>query len=106
MERSRLTHNIQHKANKPMMRRKRQQNPINKHNMLKVIDDALSVEEIHRRSQKIPIQGFGETEAFPARRHVGDSDDFFEAHNLNDGDDDQDVDVSGEEGEEESRHHY
>lgn len=88
-----------------MMRSKRQQHPINQHNMLKVINHALAVEEIHGGAEEVPIQGLSKAEGAGARGDVGDGDDLLEGDDLHGGHDDDDVDVAGEHAAEEDGDH-
>lgn len=88
-----------------MMRRERQQHPINQNHMFEIINHTLPIQKIHRRAQKIPIQRLGEAQAARAGGDVGDGDDFFEADDLDGGDDDEDVDVAGEHAAEEDADH-
>lgn len=87
------------------MRGKWQQNPINQHDMLKVIYHTFSIKKVHCRAEEIPIQGFGKPQTARAGGHVGDGDHFFETDDLDRGHDDQDVDVAGEHGGEEDADH-
>lgn len=87
------------------MRGKRQQHPIDQDNMLKIINHALAVEEIHRSTKEVPVQGLGEAEGAGARGHVGDGDNLLEGDDLHGGHDDDDVDVAGEHAAEEDGDH-
>ena len=49
------THNIEHEANEAVVGSQGQQHLVHQQNMLKVVDDAFSIQEIHRGSQEIPI---------------------------------------------------
>ena len=64
--------------------------------MLKIVDDALSIQEIHGRREEVPIQGLGESEVLLLAGDIGDGDDFLERHDLNCGDQADDIDMTGE----------
>ena len=99
------TDHIKHKTDKPMMRSKRQQHPIDQHDMLKIINDTLAIEEIHSGAEEIPIQGLGKAERAGAGGDVGDGDDLLERDDLDGRHDDDDVDVAGEHAAEEDGDH-
>ena len=86
-----LTNDIKHEADKSVVGCERQQDLIHKNNMLKVVYYTLSVEKVHSGSQKIPIERSGEPQVLRFAGHIGDSDDFFERHDLNPSDDENDV---------------
>lgn len=73
--------------------------------MFEVIDDALSVQEVHGRSEPIPVQALRGSELSRFSWDTGDCDDFLERNDLNDGDDQDDVDVTHKQGGEEARNH-
>ena len=103
---TRRTHDIEHKADKPVMRRKGEQHSIHQQNMLEIVDDALSIQEIHRRGQEIPIERLCKPQVLRSARNVGDSYDLLEGHNLDSCDQDNKVEVAGKEGHEEPSNHY
>ena len=88
------------------MRRKRQQDPVNQHDVLEIVDHAFTVEKVHRRAEKIPVQRFREPQTSCPRRYVGDGDDLFEADDLHGRHDHDHVDVPGEHAAEEDADHY
>ena len=65
------------------MVRQWKQHLVNKQDVLKVVDDALSVQEIHGGRQKVPIQRFGEPQVLFLIWDTGDSDNFLEGDDLN-----------------------
>lgn len=66
-----------------MMRRQRQEHLVYQQNMLEIVDDALSVQEVHCRREPVPIQGLGKAEVLLLAGNVGDVNDLFEGDNLN-----------------------
>lgn len=88
-----------------MVRRKRQENLVDKHNVLEVVDHALAVEEVHGRSEEVPIECLCEAQAARSRRHVGNRNDLLVANDLHGGHDDEHVDVAREHGAEEEGDH-
>lgn len=95
---SRLTKDVENEADETMMCGKRQQHLVNQDNVLKVVDDAFTVEKIHGGSQPIPIEALGRSERSRPARNVGNGNDFFERNDLDHGDNDDDVNVAHEEG--------
>lgn len=100
-----FTDHVKHEADEPVMRRKWQQHFIHKDDMLEVVDDALAIEVVHGRAQKIPIQRLGEPQAPRPAWHVCDCNDLFEGYHLHPCYDKNDEYVAGEEGNEEGRYH-
>ena len=100
------THDVEHEADEAMVRSERQQDTIDQNNVLEVVNDALAVEEVHGRAEKIPIQRLGEAQAPCATRDIGNCDDFFERDNLHCRDHDYHVDVAGEDTAEEDTNHH
>lgn len=100
-----ITKDIEDKANEAVVGCERQQNLINKYNMLEVVDDALAVEEVHGRAEPVPVETLGGAQIAGAARDVGNGDDFLEGDDLDGGDNEDDVDVAHEEGEEEAGNH-
>lgn len=90
------TDHIKHKADEAVMRRKREQDLVDEDDMLEVVYDTFPVEIVHCRPQKVPIQSFSEPKTPSSTRDVGNSDDFLERYDLDSGDDQNDVYVSGE----------
>ena len=103
---TRHTHDIEHKADKPVMRRKREKHSIHQQNMLEIVDDALSIQIIHCRSQEIPIERFCKSQVLRFAGDIGDSNDLLERHDLDSGDQDNKVEVAGKQGHEEPGNHY
>lgn len=50
-----LTHDIEHEADEPMVSRKRQEHPIDQDDMLEIVYHAFAVEEVHCRSEEVPV---------------------------------------------------
>lgn len=62
--------------------------------MLKVIYYTLPVEKVHSGPEKIPVERSGKSQVLRLAGHIGDSDDFFERHDLNSSDDENDIKMS------------
>lgn len=88
-----------------MVSRKRKQDLVDEDNVLEVVNDAFSVEEIHGGSQEVPIQALRKSQASGAARDIGNGDNLLEGNDLNSSYDDNDVDVAGEHGPEEASNH-
>lgn len=88
-----------------MMRRKRQQHPINQHNMLEIVNNTLAVQEVHCRAQKVPIQRLGEAQPTRTTPDIGNGNDLLEGNNLHRRDDDDHVNVAREHAAEEDTNH-
>jgi hypothetical protein len=88
-----------------MMRRKRLEYLVNEHNMLKVVNNALAVQEVHCRRKPIPIQGLREAQPARPAWYIGNSDNLLERNDLNSCDNDDDVDVAGGQGGKEAAYH-
>ena len=79
--------------------------------MLKIVDHTLSVQEVHGCREEIPAQRLGETQVgllFPLMLLLflaSDRDDFLERDELNGSDQKDNVDVAGEQGDEETSNH-
>lgn len=75
----------------------REENLVDQNNMLKVVNDRLSVEEVHGCCEPIPIQALGRSERSRATGNIGDGDDFLEGNDLDCSDDADDVNMAHEE---------
>lgn len=64
--------------------------------MLEIVYDALAIKKIHCRTQKVPVERFGEPQAPRSTWYVGDSDHFSERYNLDGSHEDNHVNVSSE----------
>ena len=82
-----------------------QQHFVHQQNMFKVVDDAFSVQEIHRSSQKIPVQRFGKPKVFLLAGHIGNGNNLLEGDALDGRDHDDDKEVACAEGPEEGGNH-
>ena len=89
-----LTNDIKHEADKAVVGCERKQDFIHKNNMLKVVYYAFSIEKVHSGPKKIPIERSGKSQVLRLAGNVGDSDDFFERHNLDPSDDKNDIQMS------------
>lgn len=65
-----------------MVGREGQQNAVHEQDVLEVVDDALAVEEVHGRSEKVPVQRLGKAQATVLAGHIGYGDDLLEGHDL------------------------
>lgn len=84
---------------------KRQQDFVDKYDVLKVVYDALAVQEVHGRCEPVPVEAFGGAQGSGLAGNIGDGDDLFEGDDLNCGNDQDDVDVSHKQGAEEDGDH-
>ena len=73
--------------------------------MLEVVDDALSVQEVHDRSQEVPIQRSRKRQVLGPARHIGDGDDLLERNDLDGRHYGDNIDVAGKHGDEEAANH-
>jgi hypothetical protein len=90
-----LTKYVEHKAYKSMVSRKRQEDLIYQDNMLEIVYHAFTIQKIHGGTQEVPIQGFCKSQASSFTRDIDDADDLSEGYDLNCGDEDYDVYVTG-----------
>lgn len=88
-----------------MVSSERKQDLVDQDNMLKVVDDALSIEEVHGGGEPVPVQALGRAQGPGAAWNVGDGDDFFERDDLNSGDDANHVDMAHEKRKEKDGYH-
>ena len=100
-----LTHNVEHKADEAVVGGQGQQHLIHQQNMLEVVNDTLSVQEVHGGGQEIPIQRFGEAQILFLAGNIGNGDNLLKRNNLDRRHDAKDVDVAGEHGDEEAGNH-
>lgn len=89
-----------------MVRRQGKQHLVDQEDMLKVVDDALSIQEVHGRSQEVPVQRLGKPDILLFTRGVGNGDDLLERDYLHRRHNANDVDVAGEHGNKEKRYHH
>lgn len=101
----RLTDDIKHEADEPVVRGQRQEHLINKDDVLEIVDDTLAVEEVHGGGKPVPVQALGRAELTGSGGDACDGDDLLEGDDLDDGDDEDDVYVAHEEGGEEAADH-
>lgn len=73
--------------------------------MFEIVYDTLSVEEVHRRCQEIPIERLCKSEVSGFARNIGNRDNFFEGNDLDGCDDCNNVDMTSEHGCKEQRDH-
>lgn len=88
-----------------MMRRQRKQHLVDEDDVLEIVDNSLSVKEVHGRGQPIPVQALGRSQLPCLAGDACNGDNLAEGNNLNGGDDDDDVDVAHEQRGEEASHH-
>lgn len=106
MIQSGLTHDIENKADKPVMRGQGKQHLVNQKNMLEVVDHTFAIQEVHRSGQEIPIQRFRKPNVLLFTRDIGDGDDLLERDDLDGCYNTNDVDVTGKHGNEKTRYHH
>lgn len=99
------TKDIEHKANKAMVGSQRKKHLVNKDNVLEVVDDALSVKEVHGGGQEVPVQALGGAQRSSSAGNIGDGNDFLEGNDLDCSDNGNHVNVSHEQCAEEARDH-
>lgn len=73
--------------------------------MLEVIDDALSIEEIHGGGQEVPVQALGGAQGSSSAGNIGDGNDFLKGYDLDCSDNGNHVNVSHEQCAEEAGYH-
>lgn len=100
-----LTYKVEHKADKPMMCCKREQDPVNQEDVLEVIEHTLSIQEVHCCHEEVPVERLCELEVSGLAGDVGNGDDLLEGDDLNGGDNDDQVEVAGEDDDEEAGNH-
>lgn len=100
-----LTHDIHHEADEPVMCSERQQDLVYQQNVLEIVDNALSVQEVHCDGKEVPVQRPRQWEILPFGGHLCDVDDLLEADDLNSSDQEENVNVSAEHGQEEAPDH-
>lgn len=100
-----LTEDVEQEADEAVVRRQRQQDLVDQDDVLEVVDDGLAVEEVHGRRKPVPVKALGRAKRASAARNVCDGDDLLEGHDLNSGDDDDDVNMPHEQGGKEAREH-
>lgn len=82
-----------------------QQDAVDEHDVLEVVDDGLAVEEVHGGDEPVPVEVLGGPQLSRAAGHAGDGDDLLEGDDLDNGYADDDVDVAREQGGEEEADH-
>lgn len=100
-----LTHNIEHERNESMMSCKRQEYSVHQNNVLEVIDNALTVQEVHCDTEEVPVERFREPQTPCSRRNIADRDDFLEAYDLHRCHNDDQVQMPSEHRAEEATDH-
>lgn len=96
---------IEDKADEAVVGCQGQKHPVDEHNVLEVVDDALAVEKVHGARQPVPVEALGSLDVPGAGRHGRNGDDLLERDDLDGGHDGDDVDVTHEEGGEEAGDH-
>lgn len=88
-----------------MVGSQREQDAVDEQNVLEVVDDALAIQKVHCGAQKVPVERLCEAQTAGLTGDVCDGNDLLEGHNLDCGDDDDDVEMAGAEGPEEAGNH-
>jgi hypothetical protein len=101
----RLTDNVQHERNEPVVGGQREQDTVNEQNVLEVVDDAFAVEKVHGSAEEVPVERFGEAQTAGLAGHIGNCNYLLEGYDLHRRDNDDDVDVAGAEDPEEAENH-
>lgn len=99
------SYHIEHEADEAVVGRQGQQHLVHQQNMLKVVDDAFPIQEIHRGRQEVPVQRLGKPKIFLLAGYVGNSDHLLKRHDLDRSHDANNVDVAGEHGDKEAGNH-
>lgn len=73
-----------------------QQYPIHQQNVFEIVDDALPVKKVHGCSQKVPVQRFREPQVPVFAGDIGNRNNLLKGHNLNGGNDGNEVYMTGE----------
>lgn len=100
-----LTKYVENEADEAVMRSKRQEHSVNQDNVLKVVDDALAVEEVHGCSEPVPVEALGGPERASTARDVGNGNDLFEGDDLDGCDNGNHINVAHKERREEDSNH-
>lgn len=100
-----LTEDIENKAYEAMVGSKRQKHLVDQDDVLEVVDDGLSVEEVHSGGEPVPVEVLGGVERAGSAGDIGDCNDLLEGDDLDNGNDEDDVDVAHEQGSEEAGDH-
>lgn len=98
-------YDVEDEADEAMVGGQGQEDAVDEHDMLEVVDDGLAVEEVHGGDEPVPVEVLGGPQLSRAAGHAGDGDDLLERDDLDDGYADDDVDVAREEGGEEEADH-
>lgn len=88
-----------------MVSSKGKQDAVDQQDMLEIVDDTFAIEEVHGGSQEVPVQRLGEAQVSRLAGNGMYGDDLFEGYYLESGDEDDDVDVTREEGPKEATKH-
>jgi len=99
------TKDVHHEADEAMVCRKWEQDFVDKKNMLEIVDDTFTVEEVHGDGKEVPAEGSGKREISLLARNLGNCNDFFKGYDLDGGDNHQDIDMTSEHSTEEAANH-
>lgn len=88
-----------------MVGSQRKKHLVNKDNVLKVVDDALSIEKVHGGGQKVPVQALGGAQRSSSAGDIGNGNDFLEGYDLDCSDNGNHVNVAHEQCAKEDRYH-
>lgn len=83
----------------------RKKHLVNKYNMLKVVDDALSIEKVHGGGEEIPVHTLRGAQRSGSAGNVGNGNDFLEGDDLDCSDNGNHVNVAHEQCAEEDSDH-
>lgn len=100
-----LTHHVQHEADESMVGCERQKHLVHQQDMLEVVNDTLSVEEVHGRRQEIPIERFCKAQVLLSARNIRNCDDFLKGDDLNRRHNRYQIYMTGEHGTKEASNH-
>jgi hypothetical protein len=89
-----------------MMGRKGQKDFVDQYDMLEIVDDTFTVQEIHGGSQPVPVQGFCESKLTGSTGHICDGNDLLEGHNLDSSDNGKNIEMAHKHGTEEGPNHH
>lgn len=83
-----------------------QEDLVNQHDMLEVVDDAFAIEEVTSGGQPVPVQALGPAQVSRPAGNVGNGNDLLEGDDLDGRNDEDDVDMAEEQGGKEAPYHY
>lgn len=99
------TEDVQDEADEAVVSSQREEDLVEKHNVLEVIDNTFAVEKVHCRRQPVPVQALGTLEVPSSTRYARNRNYLLERYYLDRGYYCEDVDVPHKEGEKEAANH-